>query len=409
MKPTTGRHYHAIPGPSVVPERVLNAMHKPSPDIYAGELPDMVPGIYDDLLALARTRHHVAVYIANGHGAWEAANANMFSPGDAALSLITGRFGEGWANSAEALGVEVQRIDFGRRDPVDPGRVVAALREDGGQRIRVVLLTHVDTTTSVRNDVAAVRAAIDEAGHPALLALDCVASLGCDPVEMDAWGVDVLVSASQKGLMMPPGLGFVWISEKARQACKATRLRTPYWDWSPRIEAVEFYQRFGGTAPTHHLFGLRESLDMILHDEGLDAVLERHATMAGAVWAAFDAWGEGEGRASGIELNIGVRAMRSHAVTTVRFNTPHATRLREWVSTHAGVTLGIGLGMVPQGDPGADGFLRIAHMGHVNPHMTLGVLASIEAGLKALGVAHGEGALSAAARVVADAAPTLSQ
>ncbi|MGA1685389.1 MAG: pyridoxal-phosphate-dependent aminotransferase family protein, partial [Gemmobacter sp.] len=204
MHPGAGRPYLAIPGPSVMPDRVLRAMHRPAPNIYAGEVVEMMPALVADLRAVARTRQHVAIYIGNGHAAWEAANTNLFSPGDRALSLITGRFGEGWAASVEALGVAVERIDFGRSAPVDPDQVEAALRADRDGAIRVVLLTHVDTATSVRNDVAAVRSAIDAAGHPALLAVDCIASLGCDDFRMDDWGVDVMVAASQKGLMTPP-------------------------------------------------------------------------------------------------------------------------------------------------------------------------------------------------------------
>jgi len=397
--PDTGRHYLAIPGPSVIPDRVLNAMHRPAPDIYAGALPEMVPALYDDLKALVRTRHHVAVYIANGHGAWEAANTNLFSRGDAALALVTGRFGEGWAQTAEALGVAVTRLDFGLRGAVQPARVEAALRADTERRIRVVLMSHVDTTTSVRNDIAAVRAAIDAADHPALLAVDGIASVGCDVVEMDRWGIDVLVGASQKGMMAPPGLGFVWLSDKARQACQSSGWRTPYWDWTLRTQPELFYQRFGGTAPTHHLFALRASMDMILREEGLEAVWRRHARLARAVAAAFEVWGADP--SADIWLNVPDPDSRSHAVTTVHFPTPMATRLRQWLQAHAGVTLGVGIGMVPEGDPGADGFLRIAHMGHVNMHMTLGVLGALEGAMAALGVAHTPGGAARAASVLA--------
>ncbi len=396
-----GRHYLAIPGPSVVPDRVLNAMHRAAPDIYADELAVMAAGIEIDLKALARTQHHVAIYIANGHGAWEAANANLFSRGDAALALVTGLFGEGWARSAEAMGVRVRRLDFGRRQAVDPVAVESALRADTERRLRVVLMSHVDTTTSVRNDVAAVRAAIDAAGHPALLAVDAIASLGCDMLEMDRWGIDVLVAASQKGLMTPPGLGFVFVSDKAVQVSTESDWRTPYWDWTPRVQPARFYQRFGGTAPTHHLFGLRAALDMIVHEEGIEAVWRRHAQLARTVWQAFDTWAEGAGRQSSIALNISEPANRAHGVTTVRFEAPHATRLRQWLQAYAGVTLGVGVGMVPEGDPAADGFLRVAHMGHVNAHMTLGVLAAIEAAIVALNVTHGPGGVARAAAVFA--------
>ncbi|MFA5537744.1 MAG: aminotransferase class V-fold PLP-dependent enzyme [Gemmobacter sp.] len=398
MSLSQGRPYLAIPGPSVMPDRVLAAMHRPAPNIYAGELVEAMPALIADLRAVARGTGHVAIYIANGHGTWEAANTNLFSRGDRALSLITGRFGEGWARTAGALGVEVERIDFGLRAAADPARVEAALRADRERRIRVVLLTHVDTATSVRNDIAAVRAAIDAAGHPALLAVDAIASLGCEVLHMDGWGVDVLVAASQKGLMTPPGLGFVWLSGKALDASRGSDLRTPYWDWTPRIGKGEFYQYFGGTAPTHHLFALREALTMLLHEEGLEAAWARHAALARAVWAAFDVWGQG----GAVELNLADPGVRAHAVTSARFPAPMATRLREWCEQEAGVTLGIGLGMAEFGEPAWHGFLRVAHMGHVNAHMVLGALGVMEAGMRALGIAHGAGGVGAAAAALAD-------
>ncbi|GGE27782.1 alanine-glyoxylate transaminase / serine-glyoxylate transaminase / serine-pyruvate transaminase [Gemmobacter megaterium] len=398
MSLAQGRQILAIPGPSVMPDRVLNAMHRAAPNIYAGALVDMMPGLRADLQAVARTAQNVAIYIANGHGAWEAANVNMFRRGDKALSLVTGRFGEGWAQQARDLGVEVEMIDFGRSAPVDANRVEAALRADTQGRIRTVLLTHVDTASSVLNDVAAVRAALDAVGHPALLAVDCIASMGCDRFEFDAWGVDVAVSASQKGLMVPPGLGFVWVSDRALELCRESDLRTPYWDWTVRARATEFWMNFGGTAPTHHLYGLREALTMIVHEEGLEHVWARHDTLARAVWAAFEAWGDG---ASNIALNIADPAARARAVTGARIAAPDATRLRQWCETEAGVTLGIGLGMAPPDDPRWHGYLRVGHMGHVNAHMVLGTLAVMEAGLQALGIAHGSGGVAAAARVVA--------
>ncbi|RYF58001.1 MAG: alanine--glyoxylate aminotransferase family protein [Comamonadaceae bacterium] len=397
-----GRSYLAIPGPSVVPERVLTAMHVAAPDIYGDALAAVAAGIDADLKALVRTRHHVAVYIANGHGAWEAANANMFSRGDTALVLITGLFGEGWAKSAEAMGVRVQRLDFGLACSVDPDAVESTLRADTERRIRVVLVSHVDTSTSVRNDLAALRAAIDAAGHAALLAVDAIASLGCETMEMDRWSVDVMVGASQKGLMTPPGLGFVWVSDKALRACSASDCRTPYWDWTTRVRPSRFYQRFGGTAPTHHLFGLQVALRMIVHEEGVEAVWHRHTTLARAVWAAFDSWAEGRGAESAIAMNVAIPADRSHSVTTVRFSAPLARQLRQWVQANTGVTLGIGVGMVPDGHPEADAYLRVAHMGHVNAHMTLGALACLEAAMAALRLGYGPGGVAAAAAVLAD-------
>lgn len=388
-----GRPYLAIPGPSVMPDRVLAAMHRAAPNIYAGPLHETTARIVADLRRVARTTAHVAIYIANGHGAWEAANANLFSRGDRALCAITGRFGEGWAASAERMGVQVDRVDFGRRSPADPARIADTLTADRERTIRCVLVTHVDTATSIRNDLSAIRAAMDSTDHPALLAVDAIASLGCDPLHMDAWGIDVLVSASQKGLMTPPGLGFVWFSDKALAAGRASDLRTPYWDWTPRANAAEYWQHFCGTAPTHHLFGLAEALTILLDEEGLEAAWSRHERLAGAVWAAFEAWGRG----GDIALNVPDRACRGRSVTAARIGGGGAGRLRDWCEAEAGVTLGIGLGMAEPGSAAYDDFLRVAHMGHVNAHMTLGVLAVMEAGMRALAIPHGPGALDAAA------------
>lgn len=393
-----GRPYLAIPGPSVMPDRVLAAMHRAAPNIYEGKLPDMVETLWPDLRRVAGTTQNVALYIANGHGVWEAANANLFSRGDRALVLATGRFGLSWAESVRALGVTVDVLDFGKSSPVDFDRVETALRADGGA-YKAVLCTHVDTASTMRTDVPRLRAVMDAVGHPALLAVDCIASMACDEFHMDAWGVDVVVAASQKGLMVPPGIGFVWFSEKARERCRGSDLRTPYWDWAPRADATEFWQYWNGTAPTHHLFGLRESLDM-LAEEGMPAVWKRHEVLAGAVWAAFDAWGAGN---PDIALNVADPAHRGRSVTAARMGAPHATRLREWTEHKGGVTLGIGLGMAAPTEPAYHGFLRVAHMGHVNAHMTLGALAVMEAGMVSLNIPHGQGALAAAARVVGSA------
>lgn len=396
MSLSHGRRYLASPGPSVMPDRVLRAMHRAAPNIYEGELVDAVARIFPDLRRVAMSSGHVAIYIANGHGAWEAAIANMFSRGEKALVLATGRFGLGWAEHARAMGVAVDMLDFGRAAPADPARLEAALRADAGHEIKAVLVTHVDTASSVRNDIAALRAAMDAAGHPALLAVDAIASLGCDPFFMDDWGVDVMVSASQKGLMVPPGLGFVWFGDRALERCRGADLVTPYWNWRPRAFAELFYQHFAGTAPTHHLFGLAESLRMILDEEGLPNVWARHATLARAVWAAFDAWGQG----GAVALNIADPALRAHAVTAARIGGGGAARLRRWCEEEAGVTLGIGLGMAEPGAPDYGDYLRVAHMGHVNAHMTLGVLGVMEAGLVALGLPHGAGGIAAAAAVI---------
>ena len=324
----TGRNYLAIPGPSVSPERVLRAMHRTAPNIYEGEIVEMTVGIVADLKRVALTNQHVAIYITNGHGAWEAANCNMFSRGDRALVVATGRFGHGWAEGLARQGVAVDTLDFGKSAPADPGRIADALRADPSHQIKAVLVTHVDTASSARNDLPAIRAAIDSTGHPALLAVDAVASLGCDELRMDDWGIDVVVGASQKGLMLPPGLGFLWFSDKALAASQGADLNTPYWDWRPRGLGAQFWQYFGGTAPTHHLYGLREALTMILDEEGLEAVWARHRRLASAAWAAFNAWGKG----SSIALNVADPGARGHSVTAATIPGGGAGALRRWLS-----------------------------------------------------------------------------
>lgn len=400
MSLAQGRQYLAIPGPSAMPDRVLAAMHRPAPNIYEGDLVTMTHGLYPDLKRVACSTSHVAIYIANGHGAWEAANANMFSRGDKALVLATGRFGLGWADAAARMGVAVEILDFGLTSPADPARLEAALRADTSHSIKAVLVSHVDTATSIRNDVAAMRRAIDAAGHPALLAVDCIASLGCDAFHMDDWGVDVMVAASQKGLMTPPGLAFVFFNDRALAQSRGADLRSPYWDWIPRKGGGEYYQYFCGTAPTHHLFGLREALTMLLDEEGLEAAWARHAVLARAVWAAFDAWGRD---GADIRMNVVDPARRGHSVTAARIGGGGAGALRAWTDREAGVVLGIGLGMAEPNTPEYGNFLRVAHMGHVNAHMTLGVLAVMEAGLRALNIPHAAGGVEAAMQVIAAA------
>lgn len=394
-----GRHYLAIPGPSVMPDRVLQAMHRPAPNIYTGELPDMVAGIVPDLKAVARTKHNVAMYIANGHGAWEAALVNTLSRSDRILILGTGRFCLGWGEMAAAMNIQCQVEDFGMRSEIDLDRVAEILVADKAHKIKAVLAVQVDTASSVKNDIAGLRSALDTSGHPALLFADCIACLAVDEFHMDDWGVDVMVTGSQKGLMTPPGMGFVYFNDKADALRDKADLVTPYWDWRPRVNPEEFYRYFCGTAPTHHLYGLRTALDMILKDEGLENVWHRHAVLARAVWAAIDVWGQ----AGPVRANITAEDKRSHAVTTVNFGPGNGARLRDWMTSQAGVTLGIPLGFEPggaSGDP-AD-MLRIGHMGHVNAHMVLGVLASLQAGMAALQVAHGATGLEAAVKVIAE-------
>ncbi|MGI9369694.1 MAG: pyridoxal-phosphate-dependent aminotransferase family protein [Ruegeria sp.] len=387
-----GREYLAIPGPSVMPDAVLQAMHRPAPNIYAGELVDMMPGIAADLRRVARTDHSVAIYIANGHGTWEAALSNVIAPGETILAPASGRFTHGWAEMAEGIGAKIELIDFGMSAPWDMDRIADALRKDTAHQIKAVLAVHVDTSTSIRNNIPALRAVLDDLGHPALLMADCIASLACDRFEMDEWGVDVMVTASQKGLMTPPGIGFVFFNDKA-QAKRASMPRVSlYWDWQPRAEPEWLYQYFGGTAPTHHLYGLRAALDMI-HGETLEHVWARHECLANAIWSACEIWAQG----GALQLNVANRAHRSHAVTALRLADGMGTPLREYTEFNLGLTLGIGLGMEDE-----DACFRFGHMGHLNGQMVMGLLGGVETAMAALNIPRGSGALDAAVTVLAD-------
>ncbi|KIC41316.1 septum site-determining protein [Ruegeria sp. ANG-R] len=386
-----GREYLAIPGPSVMPDTVLQAMHRPSPNIYDGELIEMMPALTRDLRRVARTEHNVAIYIANGHGTWEAALSNVIAPGETVLAPASGRFTHGWAEMAEGIGGKVELIDFGRSSPWDFDRIAETLRADTGHKIKAVLAVHVDTSTSIRNSIPALRALLDDLDHPALLMADCIASMGCERFEMDAWGVDVTVTACQKGLMTPAGVGFVFFNQKA-QAKRATMPRvSQYWDWQPRANPDLFYQYFNGTAPTHHLYGLRAALDLI-HTEGVEQVWARHEHLAKAIWAACEVWTQGDA----LHFNVTDPVHRSHAVTALRLTEGRGTPLRRYTENALGLTLGIGLGMEDW-----DGCFRLGHMGHVNAQMVMAMLGSIETGMAALGIPRGKGALEAAAAALA--------
>ncbi len=389
-----GRPMRAIPGPSIIPDRVLAAMHKPAPDIYAEESIQQTARIKADLQTVAGTQGEAFIYLGNGHAGWEAALSNTVNRGDRVLAIETGLFTKGWIDIGKKLGASVESLDFGFKGPLDPNRVEDVLRKDVNHEIRSILAVHVDTASSVRNDIPALRAAISAAGHPALLMVDCMASMGCETYEMDKWGVDVSVSGCQKGLMTPPGLAFNHVSEKAWNERKRCNQTTANWDWVTRRDPDVFYMNYFGTPPTHHLFGLAEALDMILREEGLENVWARHEAHAAAIWAAVDAWG-----ANGpLACNIEDPAHRSHAVSAILTGDADANALRNWCVEKTGLSLGVDIGVAPNGNAG---LFRIGHMGHLNPPMILGTLATIEAGLKALGTPHGDGAISAAAQVIA--------
>ena len=384
-----GREFLSIPGPTNVPESVLGAMHRPAVDIYDDDLLDTTRRSLQDLKAVFRTEGSTYIYIANGHGAWEAALTNTLSRGDRVLVLESGRFAKGWGDQGDMLGLAVEVLPGGWRCAVDPAAVEARLRADRAHEIRAVLVVQIDTASGVVNDIPAIRAAIDAAGHPALFMVDGIASIGCMPFEMDAWSVDVALTCSQKGLMMTPGLSFAAASAKAMAAHATAGLRTAYWDWTSR-DMPENYRKFCGTAPEHMLFGLQASLGL-LFAEGLENAWARHAALADAVQAAVAVWAEG----GAMEFNILDPAQRAASVTTILTPGFDPQRLRAFAREQLGLVLGSGIG-----DLTGKAF-RIAHMGYANAPMVMGTLGATEVALAALGVPHRAGGLGAAATALA--------
>jgi alanine-glyoxylate transaminase/serine-glyoxylate transaminase/serine-pyruvate transaminase len=282
------------------------------------------------------------------------------------------------------MGAEVEVLKGDWRRAIRPAEVEARLRQDKEHKIKAILAVQVDTASGAYNDIEAIGKVIKASGHPALFMVDTVASLGCMPFDMDAWGIDVAMSGSQKGLMSPPGLGFVAANDRAREVHKKADLRTPYWDWTER-EGAEHYRKYAGTAPVHLLFAMRQAVDM-LFEEGLENTFERHRLLAEAVRRAVAVWSEGQV----LGLNIAEASERSNTVTTVLMNGADPAALRRYCKDKCGVVLGLGIGDL------ADQAFRIAHMGHVNAPMILGTLAVVETGLTALKIPHGKGGTEAA-------------
>jgi alanine-glyoxylate transaminase/serine-glyoxylate transaminase/serine-pyruvate transaminase len=325
------------------------------------------------------------LYSCNGHGAWEATLANLIPPGGLALIPGTGHFSDGWDEVARALGIETLRTPWIRGMPIDPAPVALALRDDTEHRIAAVCVIHTDTASSVTSDLAAIRQAIDETGHPALLVVDVVASLGAAPFSMHKIGVDVAMGASQKGLMMPAGLGFVAANGKARAAGTKHDRPRHYWDWRSRDGPLN-YQKFCGTPPLQMLLGLRAALRLI-ELEGLDAVHERHRRLAGAVHAALSVWRLG----GALDFFCSDPTARSVSVTTITVTPAHdAAALRTLARERYQVALAGGLG------PLTGRAFRIGHLGDQNEALILGCLAGVEASLKALSIPIGSGGLDAA-------------
>ncbi len=382
MSLRAGREFLAVPGPTTIPDEVLRAMHRPAVDMYSPSLVALTETLLSDISRLFGTSGHCYLYIANGHGAWEAALTNVFSKGDKILVLESGRFALDWGDAAARLGIDVDVLKGDWRRAVRPKEVEVRLNEDEAGTIKAILVTHIDTSSGVVNDIAAIGASIKAARHNALLMVDAVASLGCVPFEMDLWGVDVALSGSQKGLMSPPGLSFVAASARALKAHQNAELRTPYWDWTSR-DGQSHYQKYAGTPPEHLMFALRQALDMLLA-EGLEKVFFRHRLLAEALRRAVEKWKQ----KNALDFNIVEPSERSDTVTTVLMDDPD--RLRDYCQGQCGVVLGAGFGQMK------GRAFRIAHMGHINAPMVLGTLGVIELALAALQIPYGRGGVQAA-------------
>lgn len=380
-----GRRMLQVPGPTAVPDSVLAATARPTIDHRSPEFAELTRGLLADLPRVFGTAEPVVVYPSSGTGAWEAALVNTLSPGDAVLSFETGHFSTLWAEMARELGLEVEVVPGDWRRGVDPAAVEERLAADRGHRIRAVCVVHNETSTGVTSHVPGVRAAIDRARHPALLLVDTISSLGSMEYEHDAWGVDVTVAASQKGLMLPPGLGFNAVSAKARDAARHARLPRSYWDWR-RVLDANADGFFPYTPPTNLLFALRESLDL-LFAEGLPRVFARHRRHAEATRAAARAWG--------LEVCCLDPHAYSASVTAILVPEGHEeAEFRRSVRERYGMALGAGLGKL------RGRAFRIGHLGDIDDLHLVGALSGVELGLGAAGIPHETGGVTAALEVV---------
>ncbi|MFO1273470.1 MAG: aminotransferase class V-fold PLP-dependent enzyme [Rubrivivax sp.] len=374
------------PGPTRLPDEVLHAMSRQPMDLADPRLDSIIAEGEAGLKRLLGARDaQLLMFAANGHGAWEAAVANLLAPGRSVLIPGTGHFSESWAVQTEALGGRVRRTPWVEGRPIDADAVAQVLRDDVRREIAAVLCVHTDTASGVTSDLAALRDAIDAACHPALFVVDVVASLGVVPFDMDALRADVAIGASQKGLMLPPGLGFMTVNERARAVARANPAPRFYWDWERRVDTLS-YRKFCGTPPMNLLFGLQAALQLIFA-EGLDAVFARHRLLAGATHAAVQGWSEG----GALDFFCVEPARRSHSVTAVAVRAgidPEA--IRTLARERFQVSLSGGLG------PLAGRVLRIGHMGDLNAGMLLGALAGAEAALLAHGVPIGKGGVQRA-------------
>ena len=375
------------PGPTNIPQRVLLAMAKPAVDFTGPEFVASRDRSLERMKAILKTRKgFVITYAASGNGAWDASIANMFSPGDKVLAPQTGFFADRWSNTARAYGLEVDALAVPERHTVDPEAIARRLAADAKGEIKAVMLIQNETATGMRHPIAEVREAMNRVGHPALYLVDTISSLASYDFRMDEWGVDLVIGGSQKGLMLPPGMSFTAINQRAWEASRKSRNPRRYWDWSELVENGR-QVRFCGTPPIAHFYGLEVSLDMI-EEEGLENVFARHRRLANATRACVRHWGSNGG---GPEIYSLEPEAASDSLTAVLTPPGHdADLVRSIANDKYGVALGRGLSAL-QGR-----VFRIGHMGDLNEPMVLGSLAAIELALAEAGVPHARGGVEAA-------------
>ncbi len=384
-----GRHFLQIPGPTPVPERILSAMSRQMLDHRGLEFQQLGKRVLHGIKGLFKTAHHVIIYPSSGTGAWEAALTNTLSPGDKVLMCESGQFAVLWAAMAQKLGLATEVIATDWRVAADGNTFEAKLRADKAHEIKAVCVVHNETSTGCRSRLEEIRKALDAANHPALLMVDTISSLACTDLRHDEWGIDVTVSGSQKGMMLPPGLSFTAVSDKALAASKTAKLRRSYFSWEDML-ANNANGFFPFTPATGLLYGLAEAIDMI-NEEGLENVFARHERLAEATRRAVRAWG--------LETQCRDPKFYSPAVTTVIMPEGHnADAYRKIVLDNFNMSLGAGLNKV------AGKVFRIGHLGYTNELTIMGALAGVEMGFELAGVPHKKGGVQAAMSYLAETA-----
>lgn len=380
-----GRQFFNNPGPTNIPDRILRAMDRPVIDFMSDEFVAIHHACHSGVKRVLKTDQNLFLYSSTGHGAWEAALANLFSPGETVLMVETGYFSDSWTEMAQHLGLKVEVISADIRKGADVSKITERLVKDKAHEIKAVLTVHNETATGMVLPLSEVRRALDEAKHPALLLTDTISSLASMDFKMDAWGIDLTVGGSQKGLMLPTGMALTGVSNKALEVSRKAKTPRHYWSWDMMTGRAP--QKFVGTAPVHMFFGLQESLKM-LEEEGLDAVFARHARLAEATRAAVRVWGS-DGK--GPQLFCQTPDRLSNSVTAIVMpEGVSSDPLRKTAVDRFNLSLGGGLGKM------MGKMFRIGHMGDLNEPMLLGCLATTELAMKASGVPFVKGGVDAA-------------